>query len=316
MNGEAVASPVLPKREAGGLGLTEYGFGTAGIARLDRASAERVLGAAWDGGVRYFDTAPHYGRGRAERHLGAFLSGRSGHVLSSKVGRWHAGDGEEITDYTRDGILRAHEQSLARLGLGRIDILFVHDIGRMAQGVAHEARLRELLESGLAALEELKGSGAVRAVGLGVNEVAICLDLLPRMEMDAILLAGRYTLLDRSAEAELLPALAGRSTRLVVGGLFNGGILLPDGPRTFDYAPAPAEVIGRARRISDLVHGAGASLAEVATNFPLDHEAVASVLLGTVDPETTCAAVAAHGRRPDPDLLRRIAPHALTGPSR
>lgn len=129
--------PVLPQRSLGrtGLELTEFGLGTAGIAGLSRDRAMEVLEAAWTGGIRHFDTAPHYGQGRAERHLGDFLRGRAGHVLSSKVGRvLRPGGGDampfhEVVDYSRDGVLRSHEHSLARLGVDRIDILYVHDVG-------------------------------------------------------------------------------------------------------------------------------------------------------------------------------------------
>ena len=248
-----------------------------------------VLEAAWTGGIRYFDTAPRYGQGRAERHLGDFLRGRAGYVLSSKVGRvLRPGGGDvmsfhEVIDYSRDGILRSHEHSLARLGVDRIDVLYVHDLGRMQHGEAHEAQMRSLLGGGLAALEELKASGAVAAIGIGVNEVEVCLELLPRVNMDVILLAGHYTLLDRSAEARLLPALAGRDTRLVIGGLVNSGVLLQDGPQLFDYRPASNDVVVRARCIAKMVAQSGHVVTDLATNFPLAHPSVASVLIGTTE---------------------------------
>ena len=158
---------------------------------------------------------------------------------------------------------------------------------------------------GLAALVELKASGTVAAIGIGVNEVEVCLELLPRMDMDVILLAGRYTLLDRSAEARLLPALAGRDTRLVIGGLLNSGVLLPDGPQLFDYRPASDDVVARARRITGIVEARSHTVTDVAANFPLAHPSVASVLLGTTDVRSIRMTIASHGLVPDTDLDSR-----------
>ena len=305
----------LPARNVGQLALTEYGFGTAGIAPLPHDDALATMQAAWDGGIRYFDTAPRYGGGAAEAHLGAFLDGRSGAVVSTKVGRILTDEGE-VTDFSADGIMRSFEASLKRLGCDRVDIVYVHDIGRMVQGVEHEARRSELMNNGRRALDRLKAEGLTRAVGLGVNEVEICLDLLNEMDLDAILLAGRYTLLDRSAEADLLPALEGCDTKLVVGGILNSGILLPGGPETFDYGPAPVHVVHAARAVAKHVEKAGVSLTALAANFPLTHPCVASVLIGTTDPDTTREAVAHHGEAVDPALLAAIAPHTLSATPR
>ena len=302
-------------RNVGHLALTEYGFGTAGIAPLPRDHALATLQAARDGGIRYFDTAPRYGAGAAEAHLGAFLEGRPDVVVSTKIGRVLTDDGE-VTDFSADGIMRSFEASLKRLGRDRVDIVYVHDIGRMVQGAEHEARRRELLHDGRRALDRLKRDGAVGAVGLGVNEVEICLDLLREMDLDVILLAGRYTLLDRSAEAQLLPALEGRETKLVVGGILNSGILLPGAPETFDYGPASEDVVRAARTIAERVARTGTSLTTLAANFPLAHPGVASVLIGTTDPETTHGALAGYGENVDPELLEAIAPHTLSGTPR
>ncbi len=248
------------------LAVTEYSFGTAGLGGLYREctgeAAMATLDAAWEAGIRYFDTAPFYGLGLAERRVGDFLRDkpRDSFVLSTKVGRLlHPVPENQVPDYSYvkplnfdvtydygyDAIMRSVEMSYARLGLNRIDILYVHDIGGYTHGAAKNAvYLRQLLDSGLKALEELKSSGVISAYGLGVNEVPVCLDVMRQADIDCILLAGRYTLLDRSAVAELLPLCAKKDTSLVVGGVFNSGILAtgPVEGAHFDYMPATGEV--------------------------------------------------------------------------
>lgn len=294
-----------------GLAVTEFSFGTAALGGLYRAcpreAAMDTLQAAWDAGMRYFDTAPWYGFGLAERETGDFLRGKpkGEWVLSTKVGRimFPVDDDKVPTrygyvdplpfdvryDYSYDGIMRSLELSYARLGLNRIDVLYVHDIGVYTHGAERNAfHFRALMDSGLKALEELKSSGVIKAYGLGVNEVPVCLEVMARAPIDCILLAGRYTLLDRSAVRELLPLCLDRNTAVVVGGVFNSGILATgavDGAH-FDYMPAPAEVRKRVRALEDLAADNGVSLAAAAMQFPLGHPAVASVLLGTARPES------------------------------
>lgn len=287
------------------LAVTEYSFGGASLGNLyhsvSRDDAEATLDAAWNAGMRYFDTAPHYGFGLSERRFGDFLRDkpRDDYVLSTKVGRLlePAPDGDRPTlafvdplsfrlryDYGYDAIMRSVEFSYARLGLPRIDILYVHDIGVYTHGIElTKLHLRQLLDGGLKALEELKSSGVIAAYGLGVNEVEICLSVLERAPLDCILLAGRYSLLDRSAEAELLPLCRRTHTSIVVGGVFNSGILAT-GARpgaNFDYGPAPDDVLAKVGAMEAVAAAGGYPLAAAALEFPLHEPVVASVLIGT-----------------------------------
>lgn len=287
--------------------LPGIGLGTAAIAGLyhavDRVSADHTLETAWTRGIRYFDTAPHYGQGKAERILGDYLRGQKhgSYVISTKVGRILTpcadppdrlnGFVEPLPfrqnyDYSYDGVMRSYEDSLQRLGLNRIDILFVHDIGVRTHGEANAIYIRQLRSGGFQALEELKRSGAIRAFGIGVNEVEICLEILAEQPLDLILLAGRYTLLDRSAEAALLEQCSATGTRLVIGGVFNSGILATgarDGAH-WDYGPAPEPILRKVRRLSELCRANDTTLPKAALQFPKRHNAVASVLLGNGTP--------------------------------
>ncbi|HEY0314718.1 MAG TPA: aldo/keto reductase [Sphingomonas sp.] len=289
------------------IALPRLGMGTAALGNLYRPvsdeQAAETLSAAFDAGIRYFDTAPHYGFGLAEERLGRALAGRSDVIVSTKVGRLLApianGEGERhgfvdarpfepVFDYSHDGVLRSLESSLGRLGRDRVDILFAHDIGALTHGEGHEAMLAQFLDGGYSALCRLRDEGVVDAIGIGVNEVAICLDLIDRVELDVILLAGRYTLLDRAAADRLLPACLDRGIRIVVGGPYNSGILArplaaATDPR-FDYAPAPADMLARARAMEAECLRAGASLPQAALQFPLRHPAVAAVIPGMASP--------------------------------
>lgn len=287
------------------LEVTEYSFGGASLGNLyaavARPQAMDTLDAAWNAGIRYFDTAPHYGFGLSERRFGDYLRDkpRDSYVLSTKVGRLlHPAPEGEVPnlgfvdplpfkleyDYSYDGIMRSVEFSYARLGLNRVDILYVHDIGVYTHGVElTKVHLAQFLDGGIKALEELKSSGVVSAYGLGVNEVEVCLDVMRRAPLDCILLAGRYSLLDRSAEAELLPLCREKKTSLVIGGVFNSGILATGaGPGShFDYGPAPTEIISRVTAMEGIAATGGYPLAAAAMQFPLDEPVVASVLIGT-----------------------------------
>lgn len=300
----------MRKRRIGdaALDVTEISFGGTAIGGLYRAcpreTAIETLRGAWSAGLRYFDTAPLYGFGLSERRIGDFLRDkpRDSYVLSTKVGRLLRPVPEDQVpdhsyveplpfavdyDYSYDGIMRSVEFSYARLGLNRIDILFVHDIGTYTHGVeANKLHFRHLMDSGLKALEELKSSGTISAYGLGVNEVRICLDVLARIPLDCILLAGRYSLLDRSAEAELLPLCRKRKTSLVIGGVFNSGILAtgPVPGANFDYGPASEDVLSRVGSMEDIAGHGGYPLAAAALQFPLHEPVVATVLIGTARP--------------------------------
>jgi D-threo-aldose 1-dehydrogenase len=287
-----------------GLSVTAISFGCSGIGNLFRKveddEAQAVLEHAWTRGIRYFDTAPHYGRGLSEQRLGAFLRGRPREevVISTKVGRLlspgpalEEADGfvEPLPnavryDYSGDGIEESFEGSCERLGTSRVDILYVHDIGGYTHGEAGHARhMADLMSSGLDRLRRLKEQGRIRAFGLGVNETQVCLDVMAQARIDIILLAGRLTLLDRSAEADLVPACQRTGTSLVLGGIFNSGILAtgPVPGARYYYGPAPQEVIDRVRGLERDAASQGRSLAEAALRFAMDHPSAASVLLGT-----------------------------------
>ena len=321
-----------------GLAVTEFSFGTAALGGLYRACprdmAMATLQAAWDEGLRYFDTAPWYGFGLAERVTGDFLRDKpkGDYVLSSKVGRimFPVPDDRVPSygyvdplpfdvryDYSYDGIMRSVELSHARLGLNRIDMLYVHDIGVYTHGAERNAfHLRQFFESGLGALQELKSSGAIRAFGLGVNEIPVCLDVLRETDLDCILLAGRYTLLDRSAVAKLLPLCETKGTSLVVGGVFNSGILAtgPVEGAHFDYMPATADIAGKVGAMMEIAKSRGIPLAAPALQFPLEHPAVASVLIGTAKPESLHRNMALARLDLSKDIYPAFEPHTLVAP--
>ena len=259
------------KRRVGrtNLHVTSLGLGTAtlGGSRITLTNEERLklVDAAWNAGVRYVDTAPFYGVGAAERAVGDALRDkpRDEWVLSTKVGRLlrahdsggRTGDGrlaplpfEVKYDYSYDGIMRSMEDSFQRLGLAKIDILFVHDIGVYQHGAeANAAHMKVLRESGYRALEELRRTGVVSAIGLGVNEKAVLIEVLGWGEWDVFLLAGRYTLLEQSPLDDLLPLCVTHGTSIVVGGPLNSGILA--GRDTWNYAAAPPEIVARVTAI-------------------------------------------------------------------
>lgn len=285
-----------------GLDFTELGLGTAPLGNLYRAltdaEAEAIMETAWDGGVRHFDTAPLYGFGLAETRLNRFLRGRprESYVLATKVGRLlravppGQGDGagkwfdvpsrREVYDYSHDGVMRSLEFSLERLGVDRVDILHAHDLDLRNQGSreALEARLREFIEGGHRALHDLRAQGTIRAIGLGVNEWEPALWLAERAELDVILLAGRWTLLEQGA-ARLMTVCAERGIGVIIGGPYNSGILA--GGAHYDYGPVPAAIAGRARRLREVCDAEAVPLLHAAFRFPLRHPAVVSVIPGS-----------------------------------
>ncbi len=288
--------------------LPPLGMGTAGIGNLyapvSPDDARATVAAAWVAGIRYFDTAPHYGFGLAERRLGealAVLDPQGEAFVSTKVGRLlqPVADGarerhgfvdadplEPVFDYGRDAVLRSHEESLARLNRERVDILLAHDLGELTHGPESERHMRAFLDSGYGAMRELKDQGRVEAIGIGVNEVEVCLFLLKRVALDVILLAGRYTLLDRRAGDELLPLCQERGVRVIVGGPYNSGILAQPtasqrAPR-YDYEAPPASILARAAALEHACEAHGVPLGAAALQFPLRHRAVASVIPGLV----------------------------------
>ncbi len=286
------------------LRVSTLSLGGASIGNLGHeitdADAKSLMDHAWSKGIRYFDTAPHYGRGRSEKRIGACLANRprDDYALSSKVGRVLS-PGEHLDaadgfikplpnavryDYSADGILESFESSCERLCTSRIDILFVHDIGVMTHGeVANARHFDDLMGSGMQALHDLKQSGRINAIGLGVNETQVCLDVMAKDTLDVILLAGRLTLMDREAEDGLLQACAAQGTSLVLGGIFNSGILAtgPQPGAWFDYAPAPDHILEKAAQLQAQAHAVGLTLAAAAMQFAIRHPAACSVLIGT-----------------------------------
>jgi D-threo-aldose 1-dehydrogenase len=295
----------MKKRTLGstGLELTELSYGASAIGNLYRAvspqAAYDVLEASWQSGIRYFDTAPFYGHGLSERRLGDFLRDKADYVLSTKVGRilTPAKEGQIpdygfvdplpfdfYYDYTYEGIMRSYECSLARLGLNRIDILYVHDLEpRGFDDATYKKHLNDFLNGGQRALSDLKAQGAIRGFGLGVNQVSACLNVIPEADIDVILLAGRYTLLDRTAETRLLSECRTHGVNLVIGGVFNSGILavgsIPGA--SFDYAPANADILERVTGMQTQLQHSGVALAQAALQFPLNCDLVTSVLIGS-----------------------------------
>ena len=294
--------------------LPPLGIGTAAIgnlyARVSDADAEGVIRAALDAGITYFDTAPHYGFGLAERRLGEALADASV-LISTKVGRVlepttergerhafvDADPYEPRFDYSADGIRRSYESSLDRLKRDRVDILLAHDLGRLTHGAEHERHMRAFLDGGYRAMRDLKEAGAIDAVGIGVNEIAVCLELIEQVELDVILLAGRYTLLDRSAAEVLIPECDRRGISLIIGGPYNSGILaqddLTDSARLhYDYAQAPAEMIARAQRLATVCARFGVPLPAAALQFPLRDPRVACVIAGVAKVSETLDLIA------------------------
>ena len=314
--------PEFAKRRIGRtpLEVTVLGLGcaTLGGTRIPvtRQEAEAIVCAAWEVRVRYVDAAPYYGFGQAERAVGDALRDepRDDWILSTKVGRLlrpfpeappepgrrHPLPFGVAYDYSYDGIMRSHEDSLQRLGLARIDMLYVHDIGRYQHGDSHPALMRTLRESGYRALENLKASGAVRAIGIGVNEREVLLEALEWGQWDAFLLAGRYTLLEQSPLDDLLPRCVEAGTSIVVGGPLNSGILA--GRDTWNYRTAPPEVVARVDAIRTVCDRHGVPLPAAALQFPLAHPAVAAIIPGPRNPDEF---------RVNLDLLRHPIPAAL-----
>lgn len=252
--------------------------------------------AAWLGGVRYFDTAPHYGLGLAEERLGAALRGypRDEYVVSTKVGRAlvptpaNVGalddDGFVVPaafrrewDFSRDGILRSVEQSFVRLGMDRVDVLYLHD---------PDNHWDEASTTGIDTLVELRDQGVVTAIGAGMNQSAMLAEFVRRTDVDLVMLAGRYTLLDQSALDDLLPLAHERGVGVVAAGVYNSGLLsraVVSDDAHFEYRSAPPEVIDRARAIADICAAHGVTLPDAAVQFPLRHPAVVSAVLGARD---------------------------------
>jgi D-threo-aldose 1-dehydrogenase len=281
-----------------GLSVTRVGLGTAppgGLyERVEDKPAEEMIERAWHVGIRFFDTAPLYGHGLSERRLGRALAGRSRgeFVLATKVGRLLRADAppdksqlsgglerwkgvppvNPVFDFSYDGVLRSVEESLERLGLDRIDVLHIHD---------PDEHYEEALTGAYPALDRLRSEGTIGALGAGMNQSKMLVRFAREADFDCFLLAGRYTLLDRSALAELLPLCVARRIAIVLGGVYNSGILADPRPgATFDYSVAPRELVERAQRLQAVCARYCVPLKAAALQFPLAHPAVTCLLVG------------------------------------
>jgi D-threo-aldose 1-dehydrogenase len=281
---------------------TQLGFGSAPLGNLlavvAEADARGAVVRAWENGCRLFDTAPFYGYGLAERRLGDVLREhpRDAFVLSTKVGRLlkpgaHLRASEhyqsplpfhDVFDYSYDAVMRSIECSLQRLGLERIDIALFHDLGRVQHGERHPEFMRQAMDGGYRALAELKAAGQIAAIGLGVNEVAVCEEAMGHADFDCFLLAGRYTLLEQAPLDRLLPACQAKGISILIGGAFNSGLLARMGrpDATYNYGAVPPEVAHRANALLTVCNRHGVPLPAAALQFPLAHPAVASVVAG------------------------------------
>ena len=280
--------------------LPVLGFGGAPIGNLYRQVPEQealdAVTSAWEGGVRYFDTAPHYGLGLSERRLGAALAGldRDSYVLSTKIGRLlrpnpspQGTDTEgfdvpdelhRVRDYSRDGVLRSIEESLQRLGTDRIDIVYIHD---------PDDYWTEAVEGAAPTLSALRDEGVIGAWGAGMNQSGMLHRFVTETDIDVVMLAGRYTLLEQGAAQDLLPACIERGVGVVNVGVCNSGLLSKERPAanaTYNYAPAPQDLLDRANLLADICELHGTTLPAAALQYPYQHPAVTSVVLGMRTP--------------------------------
>lgn len=329
-------SPLRRRRIAQtALEVTELGLGGATLAGIfnpvpdDQARA--TVARALDAGITYYDTAPQYGFGRSEHLVGDVLRFRQqGTVVSTKVGRRLrpvASDGErkyqhswvqpfpfdQVYDYSYDGVMRSFEDSLQRLGLPKVDILYVHDIGAMTHGEElNRTYWQQLQDGGYRALRELRDSGQVSAIGLGVNEWEVLMDAFALGDWDVFLLAGRYTLLEQTSLSPFLTTCVERKASVVVGGPFNGGALMGTG--TWNYAKAPEHIVQRVADLDALCKEFGVPLGAAALQFPLAHPAVCNILPGPKSPAELEGILAWWSTEVPGDLWTALADRRLVAP--
>jgi D-threo-aldose 1-dehydrogenase len=329
-----MTAAVLPRREIRrtGLQLTTLGFGAAPIAGLYRAvdqqTARATIDAAWNGGIRYFDTAPHYGLGLSERRLGEALRDRPRDdvVVSSKVGRLLIpripplardddmfdvpGDLTRRRDYSRDGIMRSLEATLQRTGLDRVDVLYIHD---------PDEHWREAAEEAVPTLVELREADVVGAIGVGMNQSAMLARFIRETDVDLVMLAGRYTLLEQGAADELLPTALEYGRSVVAAAVFNSGLFarddVPD-TATYNYGQAAPDVLERARLLASVCREHGTTLPAAAIRFPLRHPAVAGVVVGMRSPAEVDRNLAAHAQHVPDELWADLEHRGLIRPVR
>lgn len=303
---ESPASTVPPGRPIAGMTPSLIGFGGAPLgdlyAHLDEATAQATVAAALAAGINLVDTSPLYGHGLSEHRIGAALRTvpRESVILSTKVGRWmqpggpkHDGSGYRgglphptVIDYSYDGAMRSLEQSLLRLGTDHVDILLIHDVDVWTHGDMMEQRFAETMEGAYKALEKLRATGAVKAIGVGVNEAEMCERFARAGDFDVMMLAGRYTLLEQGALDGFLPLALEKKIAVMLAGVFNSGILAT-GAREgayYNYQPAPPAILARVSRIEAVCAAHGVALPQAALAFVAAHPAVASIVLGAVTP--------------------------------
>jgi D-threo-aldose 1-dehydrogenase len=308
----------LPRRQLGrtGLDVSILGFGTAPLGdlfvRIPDAEAIATVERAFALGINLLDSSPLYGRGLAEHRCGTALRrvNRGDIVLCTKVGRWmdpfHAPDDASgfvggqphcaVFDYSYDGTMRSVEQSLLRLGTDRLDLLLIHDVDVWTHGRdAIEQRFREAMEGAYVALDRLRGEGVVKGIGIGVNEADMCVRFAKAGRFDTMLLAGRYSLLEQPALAEFLPLAERQGIGVMLGGVFNSGILATGAVSgaKYNYRDAPPEILDRVSRIEQVCAAHNTPLPAAALHFALGHPAVASLVLGGVAPQEVERNVAA-----------------------
>lgn len=288
---------------------SRLGFGASGIGTLYRdvpeEAARQVLATAYEAGLRCFDTAPLYGHGLSELRLGQYLRTvpRDTITVSTKVGRYMVSPRGEavdyglwasplrlkpVFDYSYDGTLRSLEQSANRLGFPDFDLVYIHDVDRFTHGDDYERRFGEAMEGAYRALDDLRTAGHVRAIGVGVNESDVAGRFVEAGDFDAVMIAGRYTLLDHSAANDLFPAAEKAGTEIVVAGVFNSGILAT-GPEasaaTYDYGAPPAAIIARAQAIERICEAHSVPMQAAAIQFPFRNPLVSAAVLGMSRPE-------------------------------
>lgn len=306
-----MSNRAFARRQVGGTAVQVSGLGLGGApvggfrySLSDQQGADTVSAAA-DAGIAYFDTSPYYGYGRSEALFGHALRSRprDSYVLSTKIGRWmtpmRAGETapgwrsggllfKPTYDYSRDGVMRSLEQSMLRLGIPNIDIVYIHDADVHTHGSQAEAdrRFKEAMAGCYPALAELRGAGVIKAIGTGLNETAMTLRFAREADLDCVMLAGRYTLLEQGALDELLPLCEKKNMSMTLAAPFNSGILAAGsgGSATYDYQPAPAAVVDKVRRIEAVCRRHDVELQAAALQFPLGHPRIASVVAGATKP--------------------------------
>jgi D-threo-aldose 1-dehydrogenase len=285
------------------LRTSRLGFGAAPLGNLYTPVADEAASAAVDSaferGIRLFDTAPYYGHGLSEERLGRAFAGRPrrSFSVSTKVGRRIESDesrrgrfndgfaisgSRAVFDYSRDGVQRSFASSLERLKVDHVEILLLHDIGRLTHGDRHAEVLQQALDEALPAMAELRASGAAGAIGIGVNEEAVCLEVMPRFGLDYIMLAGRYTLLEQTGSERVMAEAAARGVRIMAAAPYNSGLLgSAQAPgETYNYVPVDAQMLDRARAIYGQAKLEEVDVGAAALQFPLAHPAVAYVIAG------------------------------------